>query len=162
MMGGDRTDLYGAGILQQNISNSLKFSNVYSNSKTYPIALESETSEESEKYVKTFCLNNLCETVTFSRICVEKLVNIILHQKLKGNVTHLLPRNVDSDLTVQGIVMYPKLKEYILPNEMNFQQYIFDDSTFQDIMVMYHNTVEFEWIKMLADEKNRLFVDNIF
>ena len=95
-------------------------------------------------------------------MCVEKLIYIILHQKLNGNITYLLPRNIDSDLTVQGIVMYPKLKEYILPNEMNFQEYIFYNNTFQDIMVMYHNKVEFEWIKMLADKKNRISVDNVF
>ena len=29
MMGRDRTDLYGVGILQHNISNSLKLSNLY-------------------------------------------------------------------------------------------------------------------------------------
>ena len=44
MMGRDRTDLYGVGILQQNISNSLKLLNIFTTSKTYPIHNETNGS----------------------------------------------------------------------------------------------------------------------
>ena len=74
----------------------------------------------------------------------------------------MLPRNVESNLTVQGIVMFPKIKEYTLPDKMNFQQYIMADSTFQNIMIMYHGKEEFKWITMLADERNKLSVDGVF
>ena len=40
MMGRDRTNLYGVGILQHNISNCLKYSNVYTTSKSHPINAE--------------------------------------------------------------------------------------------------------------------------
>ena len=77
-------------------------------------------------------------------------------------VTYLLPSNVESNLTVQGIVMFPKIKEYTLPDKMNFQQYIMADSTFQNIMIMYHGKEEFKWITMLADEHNKVSVDSVF
>ena len=70
--------------------------------------------------------------------------------------------NTDYDQTVQGIVMYPKLKDYILPNNMNYQQYIFNDKTFQNIMAMYHNNDEFRLVQVLADDDNQSCVDNVF
>ena len=73
-----------------------------------------------------------------------------------------MPRNVESNRTVQGILMFPKIKEYTLPNDMNFQQYIIEDNTFQDIMIMYHGKEEYKWIQMLADRDNKLSIDRVF
>ena len=77
-------------------------------------------------------------------------------------VTYLMPRNVESNHTVQGIGMFPKIKEYTLPNDMNFQQYIIEDKTFQDIMIMYHGKEEYKWIQILADHDNKLSVNRVF
>ena len=45
---------------------------------------------------------------------------------------------------------------------MNFQQYLIDDHTFQDIVIMYHDKEEFKWIKMIADDDKKLSVDKVF
>ena len=58
--------------------------------------------------------------------------------------------------------MFPKIRESTLPNEMNFQQYIIEDCMFRDIMIMYHGKEEYKWIKILADDHNKLYVDKVF
>ena len=65
MMGRDRTDLYGAGILQQNISNCLKSSNVYIQSKTYPLHNDKDQSKKQSTLNKNFCLKTLYDTYKY-------------------------------------------------------------------------------------------------
>ena len=83
-------------------------------------------------------------------------------RKQNVTVTYLLPRNQSSNLTVQGIVMYPKLKDYVLPDKMTFQQYLLTDNRFLDIMILFHGKIEFKWIEMLVNDENELAVNNVF
>ena len=134
MMSRDRTDLYGVGILQQIISNSLKLSNVLMKSKTYPIHNESNRSKGKDKFRKNFCLKTLCQTIKYSTMCVRKLVTVSLEKKCNGTVTYLLPRNVHHKLELNNqysylyllnnsqqlfftininLLIFPKIKKYI-------------------------------------------------
>ena len=162
MMGRDRTDLYGVGILQHNISNCLKYSNVYSKSKSYPINKEKNQCKHKDYFKEDFCFNTLCNTIKNANKSIDIIVKRCFARKQNVTVTYLLPRNQSSNLTVQGIVMYPKLKDYVLPDKMTFQQYLLTDNRFLDIMILFHGKIEFKWIEMLVNDENELAVNNVF
>ena len=69
-------------------------------------------------------------------------------------MTYLLPTNLYSTRIVQSIMMYPKLKDYILHDKMTFEQYLLSDIMFRYIMILFHAKLESEWIGMVVDSKH--------
>ena len=60
--------------------------------------------------------------------------------------TLILPNDQMSDKKYQGLLMLPKLQQFVLLDGKSFQQYMAEDKGFQKIMLLLYGGVEYEWM----------------
>ena len=66
------------------------------------------------------------------------LVKKNFNEKINAGQTFILPREQEYSMTIQGIVMFPNMREYILPDNSISQDYFAKDERFRNIMVLFH------------------------
>ena len=98
MMGKDRTDLYGCGIFEQNISRYLKVTLNEIKSASYPQELIGEESNDWNGN-KVFSIDTLCSRVDEAYDFVNSLAKRHLNKKMNSNNTYILPRDNKKNLT---------------------------------------------------------------
>ena len=74
--------------------------------------------------------------------------------KTASTLIFILPKDMDQTMTVQGIVMYHKLRYYTLPEYNIFQQYMVGDDVFRKMCVMYHGMDEYKWVMLFLSKIN--------
>ena len=57
-------------------------------------------------------------------------------------------------MTIQGIVMFPKLREYALPKNMSYQDYFVNNENFRDTMILFNDDYQGTWIKTWLNSVN--------
>ena len=55
--------------------------------------------------------------------------------------TFILPNDQASDKKNQGLLLLPKLQQFVLPDGKTFQQYMAEDKRFRKIMLLLHGGV---------------------
>ena len=92
-------------------------------------------------------------------------VNIMLSKVASRNVvstsTSVMPSGEHLVETVQGIICYPKLGDFNLPLDMNYQKYMARDEVFSKMAVMVYPSHEYNWLMVLLHELNALAVDKL-
>ena len=130
--GHDRTDIYGTGILIQNIRTfSLKNLKPL-RSKVYPVSLISEERNFNDSKL-ALNLPAMFEAKRLHHYRYHWLLKKYLKKKHSSTVTKIMPPGEIVLDTVQGIVMYPKLNDLALENNHTFQEYMATDEFLWDI-----------------------------
>ena len=67
-----------------------------------------------------------------------------LKEKSNIEMTFILLTNKRSTKILQGIVILPNVKEFILPDSMIYQQYMAADHCIKKSMILLHGSIEYQ------------------
>ena len=85
----------------------------------------------------------------------------VAKRKVITSSTAVMPIGEEIVDTIQGIICYPKLQDFMLPNKENFQQYMASDDVFMKTAVMLQPSKEYNLLMLLLDESNENAVDKL-
>ena len=86
----------------------------------------------------------------------------VANGKVFPSSTTVMPIGEEIVDTIQGIICYPTLIDFMLPNEQNFQQYMASDDVFMKTAVMLQPSKEYNLLMLLLDESNENAVDKLY
>ena len=144
----DRTDIYGIGIMQQNIRSQMKHNEKCMESKAYP---QNESERPMHNSDIPFCFNSLCTNIVNKTEIIDKDIKGCLMRKRSKHDTFILPQDEVSNKEYQGVLLLPKLQQFVLPDGKTYQQYMANDKCFNKIMQLLHGGIEYQWIKDMLD-----------
>ena len=130
MMGKDRTDLYGNGIMQQNIKENIKMQKEYTASKAYGGNMRMESTNANEDTDNKFDMASLCKKIKEKKMYVNMTLSNVALRNIVSTSTSVMPNGEHLVETVQGIICYPKLGDFNLPLDLNYQKYMASDEVF--------------------------------
>ena len=114
----------------------MKCTRVKTKSKNYPDDDAATTKMIKTKNDKDFCFNSLFRKIRDTRTMVGIKLLKWLEENNNMKNTFILPTYEISTKTIQGIAMFPKLKEFVLFHNMTYQHYMANDCGIKK----YHDT----------------------
>ena len=157
----DRTDRYGYGIMQQNISSFMKRKNMIINSTSYPHGKCDVSYTRDNTTDEKFCIELLYQKTLSAIKTIDILVSKCLSEKICSEDTCILPSGQVMENKLQGILMLPKLKQFVLLDGKSYQQYMADDKSFVKIMHLMHGSKAYKWFENLLKYKTHKSVNRL-
>ena len=78
---------------------------------------------------------------------------------MNSTKTYILTRHQECTMTIQGFVMFPKMRDYMLPDNYSFQDYFPNDVMFKNTMVLLHGDGLYDLITVWTDSNNETLVN---
>ena len=111
--------------------------------------MDMQCNEGLRQYSKSWTLKikDLSEIVIDQSKEYDKILRRLLQKRKIVIYTKIMPQGIDNQNTIQGIVMFEKLKDMALLGEGTYQEALGKDSYFKDLVILHRNGKMNRWLK---------------